>query len=280
MEAEGVLMSLLMIPAGVLGSLLFWSLLSVKWRFRFRPALQNAMIAALCVGILMPAIHGIFPSLNVLGLWILEAFAILLFSTGLIAAAFYRDPERIPPPGKNIIVSPADGTVRYIVRIRGGNIPHSTKKDVHIPLTEFIHFEGFHGSDLVQIGIEMNVLNVHINRAPVGGKVIFKKHVRGRFLSLRDGESLARNERMVHVIDQGRFRVAVVQIASRLVRRIVSYCTDGEALALGQRIGMIKFGSQVDLLIQDQPKLRIRIREGDTTLAGETVVASLDGKGI
>jgi phosphatidylserine decarboxylase len=85
---------------------------------------------------------------------------------------------------------------------------------------------------------------------------------------------------MVHVIDQGRFRVAVVQIASRLVRRIVSYCEEGDLLDLGQRIGMIKFGSQVDLIIPKRGDLRIRIRKGETTLAGETVMASFDEKGV
>jgi phosphatidylserine decarboxylase len=84
---------------------------------------------------------------------------------------------------------------------------------------------------------------------------------------------------MIHVIDQGRFQVAVIQIASRLVRRIVSYCNEGDLLHLGQRIGMIKFGSQVDLIIPNRRNLRIRIREGERTLAGETVVASFDDKG-
>jgi phosphatidylserine decarboxylase len=269
-------MKALMIPAAVIGSLVFWCALSLKWRFRIQSAIQNAVVAAVCVCALMPAIDHLFPALRPWGFWIAEGFAILFVSAGVIAATFFRNPERTPPAERNVIVSPADGTVRYILHIRGGRIPHSTKKNVRIPLIEFIKFGGFGDKDLVQIGIEMNVLNVHVNRAPVGGKVIFKEHIKGRFLSLRDGEALAQNERMVHVIDQGRFRVAVVQIASRLVRRIVSYCEEGQTLDLGQRIGMIKFGSQVDLLVPKQRNLRIRIREGETTLAGETIVASFD----
>ena len=265
-----------MIPAAVFGSLFLWCVLSLKWRFRIVAALKNAVFVAVCVGVLMTAILRLFPDLNPWAFWVAEGFAILFVSAGMIAATFYRNPERIPPSEKDVIVSPADGTVRYILRIPSGRIPHSTKKNVRIPLIEFIKFGGFGDKDLVQIGIEMNVLNVHVNRAPVGGKVIFKERVKGRFLSLREGEALAQNERMVHVIDQGRFPVAVVQIASRLVRRIVSYCEEGQTLDLGQRIGMIKFGSQVDLLVPKQRNLRIRIREGETTLAGETIVASFD----
>jgi len=269
----------LMIPAALIGSLVFWCVLSIKWRFRIQAALKNVLTVAVCVSVLMIMILRLLPALNPWGLWITEGFAVLFVSAGVIAAAFYRNPERTPPAEKNVIVSPADGTVRYILSIRSGRIPHSTKKNVRIPLIEFIKFGGFGDKDLVQIGIEMNVLNVHVNRAPAGGKVIFKEHVKGRFLSLRDGEALAQNERMVHVIDQGQFRVAVVQIASRLVRRIVSYCEEGQTLDIGQRIGMIKFGSQVDLLVPKQRNLRIRIREGETTLAGETVVASFGEKG-
>jgi phosphatidylserine decarboxylase len=265
-----------LILAAFCGSVLLWCGLSIQWRFRMLSALGNAVLAAACVLVLTAVTVRLFPNAPLAALVVFEQAALLLVSVAVIALKFYRDPDRKVPQGRGLMVSPADGTVRYVIRIPKGELPHSRKKKAEMPLREFIHFDGFRGMELVQFGIEMNVLNVHVNRSPISGKVVFKKHVKGRFLSLRDRDSLVRNERMVHVIEHGRNRAVVVQIASRLVRRIVSYCEVGEQLDAGQRIGMIKFGSQVDLIVPDRKDLRIRVRPGEAVLAGETVLASFE----
>ena len=267
-----------MIWAGAAGSLLLWCGLSIKWRFRLRSAFANAVIAFSGTIGLMAAAVRLIPSESPSRLAAVETAFLVLVSAALIAFQFYRDPEREAPRGEGLIVSPADGTVRYVRRLPVKSVPQSRKKGVCFPLKEFVRFTGFGDSELVQFGIEMNVLNVHINRSPISGKVVFKERVRGRFLSLRDREALSRNERMVHVIEDGGIRVAVVQIASRLVRRIVSYCEVGETLKAGQRIGMIRFGSQVDLVMPYREDLRIRVRPGAKTLAGETVLAAFEKK--
>ncbi len=269
-------MNPVLILAAVGGSVLLWGGLSVQWRFRLLPALGNAVLAAAGAVLATAAAVRLFPSAPGGVLAAVEAAALLLISIAVIALRFYRDPERDVPADHRLIVSPADGTVRYVVRIPKGAVPNSRKKKAAIPLREFIRFDGFRGTELVHFGIEMNVLNVHVNRSPISGKVVFKRRVEGRFLSLRDRDSLMRNERMVHVIEQGRNRAAVIQIASRLVRRIESYCEVGERLEAGQRIGRIRFGSQVDLIVPDRKDLRIRVRPGQTVLAGVTVLASFE----
>jgi phosphatidylserine decarboxylase len=123
------------------------------------------------------------------------------------------------------------------------------------------------------IGIDMNILNVHVNRSPIGGKIVLQKYIKGDFLSLRRPESETRNERVTTIIDNGQFKIAVIQIASRLVRRIVSYSKEGDIVAIGQRIGMIAFGSQVDAVIPQLENLKIAVKPGDRVRAGVSILA-------
>jgi phosphatidylserine decarboxylase len=276
MEGEGILMTAALVVTGVCGSFMLWAILSVKWKFRMRSALGNAALTAASVLALTAAVSSFFPAMPYVRLAVVEALLIPLVLSAVIGFQFYRDPDRTTPSGKGLVVSPADGTILYVLTLAGRAVPVAQKKGKRFPLTEFIRFNGFGRSELVHIGIEMNVLNVHVNRAPIAGKVIFKQRIKGEFLSLRNSGSQARNERVVHVIEGDRFRVAVVQIASRLVRRIVSTCKIEDRLIAGQRIGMIRFGSQVDLLMPRRRGLRIRIRPGEEVRAGETVLASFE----
>jgi phosphatidylserine decarboxylase len=123
------------------------------------------------------------------------------------------------------------------------------------------------------VGIDMNLLNVHVNRSPITGKAIFQKHIKGRFVSLRKEESEIVNERVSTVIDNGAFRVGVIQIASRLVRRIVPYIKEGDNVEIGQRLGIIVFGSQVDVAIPELENLKIEVKPGDETKAGVSIIA-------
>ena len=119
----------------------------------------------------------------------------------------------------------------------------------------------------------MSLLDVHVNRAPVAGRVAFQRHFPGKFGSLRLAERVFDNERATAIIDSGHLQVAIVQIASRLVRQIVSYVKVGEQVSIGQRIGAIRLGSQVDVVLPVRDDLRVSVHVGQQIKAGETILA-------
>jgi phosphatidylserine decarboxylase len=197
--------------------------------------------------------------------------SVLISIAGLLIC-FFRDPERNPPKDRNSILSPADGEIVYIKKINKDEFPFAIKKRNHIPLSEltrndFISCGGY------QVGIGMNFLNVHVNRSPITGQVMQLNKIRGKFESLRKIKSLLENERVSTVIQGDKMSVCVVQIASRLVRRIISYIDTGHLVKSGQRIGMICFGSQVDVLIPNGKDLKILVKEKDEVKAGLSIIA-------
>ena len=204
-------------------------------------------------------------------------FAIPIFvlagvaSVGAIMFFFFRDPERDPPCQDDIIVSPADGTVIYIKEIEDGRFPFAVKNNNTIPLSEFSQAELIPERG-IQIGIAMNYLNVHINRSPIRGVVKMVQPVPGKFESLKHIHALLENERALLVFENDNLKVGIVQIASRLVRRIVSYVEPGQELQQGDRVGMIKFGSQVDVLLAYREDLKVQVSVGDEVVAGETTI--------
>lgn len=193
----------------------------------------------------------------------------LAFYVGFIAWRFYRDPERTPPSDKSIIVSPADGKVIYIRKLAPGSTLRCDKKGAQLYLDE-LEKTPLVEQELWQIGISMVFTDVHINRAPIAGKVVLAQHRPGKFLSLRLPEAINVNERQTMLFDNGRFQLAIVQIASRLVRQIEAYVKQGEDVAWAQRVGMIKFGSQVDVFVPVKVLPSIEVKEGDELVAGET----------
>jgi phosphatidylserine decarboxylase len=197
----------------------------------------------------------------------------------MLAYRFYRDPERKPPDGEDVIVSPAEGEVIYVREARGGMLPVSTKRGREVALEELTRTPLRHG-DAVVVGIAMSFMDVHVNRAPVGGRIAFQRHFRGSFGSLRVPEMVFANERMTTVIERDELQVAVVQIASRLVRQITSFVHEGEAVVVGQRIGVIRFGSQVDLVLPLRPDLRVTVQPGIHVKAGQSVVARLESSNV
>jgi phosphatidylserine decarboxylase len=193
----------------------------------------------------------------------------------LLMWRFFRDPERESPVIDNVIVSPADGKIIYIKRSEDGQVPFSEKNGRKYPLSQFFQTDVLPGKGTL-IGISMNFLDVHVNRAPMGGTIEAIRHIRGKFLSLRKEDAIVENERQLTVIDSGRFRVGVVQIASRLVRKIVTYAKEGQEVRRGQRIGMIRFGSQVDLYIPDTCPTRVNVTVGQKVKAGLSVLAAYE----
>jgi len=195
-------------------------------------------------------------------------------SCALLAFRFYRDPQRTAPDRDDVIVSPADGIVVYVRTSDRGLLPVSDKRGRRYPLTELTKTR-LHQDDAVVIGIAMNFADVHVNRSPLQGRVVFRRHFPGPFGSLRKPEAVFENERATTVIEGRGLQVAIVQIASRLVRQIALFLREGEDVSLGQRLGVIRLGSQVDLVIPAREDVRITTKVGERLRAGESIVAVL-----
>lgn len=165
---------------------------------------------------------------------------------------FFRDPERIIPNGDNIIVSPADGKVLII-------------KDV--VESRYI------GEESIQVSIFMSPLNVHVNRIPIDGKVDYLKYVKGEYLVAYHDKADERNERSEIGILSKFGKVFYTQVAGMVARRIIYDLKSGEDVKKGERFGMIKFGSRVDVIVPK--KWELKVKEGDTATAGETILFEL-----
>jgi len=209
--------------------------------------------------------------------WWLAVGVALALCYGLSLAAilyfFFRDPERTAPGDDRHLVSPADGTIVYVKKIENGRFPFAVKGKNTIPLSDFVDAD-FVPKQGTQIGIAMNFLNVHVNRSPISGTVKLVRRIPGEFKSLKHIASLLENERVLMVVENDGVALGMVQIASRLVRRIVPYVAEGQLVAQGQRVGVIRFGSQVDLLIPAAPGWEVVVKVGDEVTAGETVLVS------
>jgi phosphatidylserine decarboxylase len=170
---------------------------------------------------------------------------------------FFRDPVRVTPVREGIVVSPADGRVSKIIHA--------------VPPVEM----GLGDRPLPRVSIFMSVFNCHVNRSPVSGrieKIVYKK---GAFLSADLDKASEDNERNSFVIASGNVRIGVIQIAGLVARRIVCWTRPGASVAAGERIGMIRFGSRLDVYLPEGT--RPLVAEGQTAIAGETVVAELKG---
>ncbi len=262
----------------VLASSLVISILMItsvghKWRLGFRLPFYSSI----CIGLLTFGVVEIVLSLvgqpSFIVILIFELTGIGLFTILAIVWRFFRDPDREIPDRPNVIVSPADGCVQYIKPIECGEIPITLKKGRMIRLVEMTNTPLLDDSSYL-IGIEMNILDVHVNRSPIEGEVTFHEAIPGKFLSLRDEEAVIQNERVTTVIQNEDLQIGMVQIASRLVRRIVSYKTKSATVNRGERIGMIKFGSQVDVIIPRVPAHTLQVKVGDKVTAGSTILCN------
>ncbi len=245
-----------------------------KWELPKKLTWPAIIFIGLLTGVIVGLVQYNYP-LSSLFMIVLAIALIGVLSIGMILWRFFRDPDRMPPAGDHNIVSAADGTVIYVKRIENGEVPVSDKKGTKFKLEEFTQTNVLPNGGYL-VGIAMSFLDVHINRAPMDGKITLLKHISGLFLSLKLQEALLTNERALVVIDNGRFKIGLVQIASRLVRKIVAFKKEGAEIPKGERIGMIKFGSQVDMVIPDLPGIKITTKVGDYVYAGESIVAQLD----
>ena len=184
---------------------------------------------------------------------------------------FFRFPLRKPVKNEDAIVSPADGNIIYIKKIEKGDVPMSTKEGVTATLNEFSNVELQYPCWI--IGINMTPFDVHRNATPIAGQIVMNKHFDGKFLSLKDPNAMAQNERNTIVIDNGKYQVGVVQTASKLVKRIVTYKNAGDTVEQCEWFGMIKFGSQVDVIIPCDYEIAVELKQQVYTR--KTILATL-----
>lgn len=173
---------------------------------------------------------------------------------------FFRDPKRTTPVDDNLFISPADGVVSLIGRA--------------VPPPEL----GMDGSELIRVSVFMNVFNCHVNRSPIAGTVRKVAYRPGKFLNASLDKASSDNERNSLCIEMrdGR-QVAVVQIAGLVARRIVCFVQDNATLEAGERFGLIRFGSRVDVYLPEGVKPLVSV--GQTMVAGETVLADISYDG-
>lgn len=249
-----------------------------KWQLGMRRCIVGLAAIAVAGGAVALAIGGA-TGLPAWARSLLGAALTVVGATATLAYRFYRDPDRTPPEGEGLVVSPADGEIVYVKRSRDGQLPVASKHGEHVALEELTH-TALHERDAVVIGIAMSFLDVHVNRAPIAGRVVLSRHFPGRFGSLRRPEMVFQNERNTTLIVGTRLEVALVQIASRLVRQIASYVCAGDEVTLGQRIGIIRLGSQVDVVIPQRRDLCVLVAEGDRVSAGTSVLATVGSTAV
>jgi phosphatidylserine decarboxylase len=170
-------------------------------------------------------------------------------------AYFFRDPVRVTPLRDGLVVAPADGRVSLVVNA--------------VPPKEL----GLSDRSLPRISIFMSVFDCHVNRSPVSGRIERMVYRAGKFISADLDKASEDNERNAFIITTARARIGVVQIAGLVARRIVPFVQEGQAVAAGDRIGMIRFGSRVDVYLPEGG--RALVAEGQSAIAGETVLADL-----
>ena len=199
------------------------------------------------------------------GLSLLAVAAVLEWATGnwawsivpvLLAAFFlwfFRDPERTIPTGPGLIVSPGDGLVTETASIKTPEGPRQ------------------------RISIFLSVFDVHVNRSPIGGVLTSVHYQKGEYMNAMNPDSADRNEQNIATVRGEGMEVTFKQVAGLLARRIVFNCSEGETLARGQRVGLIKFGSRTDILLS--PTANVQVKVGDRVRGGASVLAYLQPRG-
>jgi phosphatidylserine decarboxylase len=185
-----------------------------------------------------------------LGHWFAYVIYAAMTILTVLTIYFFRDPERTPPEGDNLIISPADGKVVFVKEVEE---------------------EVFLGSKATQISIFLSPLNVHVNRNPVSGLLKYVKYHPGEYLMAWTENASELNERAdFGVIHSSNTKIFFRQITGFLARRIVYNIKEGDELKAGERFGIMKFGSRMDVVVP--PNVEVKVQPGDTTVAGESIL--------
>jgi phosphatidylserine decarboxylase len=180
--------------------------------------------------------------------WLSLLFLLLTFST----LAFFRDPDRAAPADPNLIVAAADGTVTDIVEVDENEFLKKRSR---------------------RIGIFLSIFDVHTNRAPINGRIIYRQHREGLCLDARRPESSEKNESMTWAFENSRVTIVVRQLTGAIARRIVAWSQIGDELEKGDRFGMIRFGSRTEVYLPLAATVLVKV--GDHVSGGLTIIARL-----
>jgi phosphatidylserine decarboxylase len=178
--------------------------------------------------------------------------SLIFLALFLFTIAFFRDPNRPVPAGPNLIVAPADGRVRDIVEL--------DEKEILKTKTR-------------RVGIFLSIFDVHTNRAPIDGRIVYRQHHAGLCLDARDPNCSEKNEAMTWAFENPRGRIVVRQLTGASARRIVAWANVGDKLKKGERFGMIRFGSRTELYLPLNAE--VLVKTGDHVSGGSTVIARL-----
>ena len=179
--------------------------------------------------------------------------------------AFFRDPKRVTPQDDGFVVAPADGLVTLISKVAPPR---------ELTMADGSGSSGLSEEPVTRISIFMSVFDVHINRTPIGGTVRRVVYIPGKFVNADLDKASEENERQHVLIERGDgLKIAFTQIAGLVARRIVPFVKPGDMVACGQRVGLIRFGSRVDVYLPQGTESRVLL--GQKTIAGETVLAEL-----
>lgn len=174
--------------------------------------------------------------------------------------AFFRDPKRTTPKDDKYIVAPADGLVTLIMRVP--------------PPPELAGVEGLNDTEMTRVSIFMSVFDVHINRTPIAGSVKRVAYIPGKFLNADLDKASEENERQHFLVERSDgVRVGFTQIAGLVARRIMTFVKEGDSVGVGQRVGLIRFGSRVDVYLP--AGTGSKIVKGQRCVAGETIIAEI-----
>ncbi|MEZ5679924.1 MAG: phosphatidylserine decarboxylase [Erythrobacter sp.] len=211
-------------------------------------------------GVISVAISLVF----LLGLdWEIIGWPLLLLSAGVFA--FFRDPERVVPQDDRMIVSPADGLVSQIAQV----VPPK-----EMVIDDGTGFDGLEPVAVTRVSIFMSVFDVHINRSPVAGTIRRVIYIPGSFVDAGLDKASEENERQHILIERmDGLKIGFTQIAGLVARRIVPFVKPGDTVGVGQRVGLIRFGSRVDVYLPVGTDARVML--GQRTIAGETVLAEI-----
>jgi phosphatidylserine decarboxylase len=189
-----------------------------------------------------------------------ETLAWPMAGVTLWVLAFFRDPLRTVPQGDDLIVAPADGMVTLIQNV--------------MPPKEMAGFEGLGDAPMTRVSIFMSVFDVHINRTPISGTIKNVIYISGKFLNADLDKASEDNERQHILVERSDgLRIGFTQIAGLVARRIVPFVKPGDMVAAGQRVGLIRFGSRVDVYLPEGSAPKVAL--GQRIVAGETVLARI-----
>jgi len=194
----------------------------------------------------------ILASVGVAASFVSMWLSLIFLALFLFTIAFFRDPNRPVPAGPNLIVAPADGRVRDIVEL--------DEKEILKTKTR-------------RVGIFLSIFDVHTNRAPIDGRIVYRQHHAGLCLDARDPNCSEKNEAMTWAFENPRGRIVVRQLTGAIARRIVAWANVGDELKKGERFGMIRFGSRTELYLPLNAE--VLVKTGDHVSGGSTVIARL-----